>query len=578
MANPPLRNLTFPRISYGTHQTPWNLEEFLYIDACLLSRPDAAIALANGKLGKLEHSRIPLVSAIHDTMTAKLERGLAGNTAVGQLDQLRRFWTWAEAADMELTLESVIGTYQAWCDALLRRVQINKDMAPDVARKSGRTVGDLLARSTGFPKEKSGAAWVRTTALERLRAKRALVPSSSKQDLSKTFEFGHFLTDLCRSLDVAAICGELPIRFQRRSGELVILASGLHFPERTVEELSTPGSRRRALRARAPLERGGQATRVRAAPINLRIEAELSLFIAQTGMSLSQACKLRRCHYRWQSDGEDLLAYRTYKGRRAGEAEFRCFKAYRSHLAVYLSWLDELYKDGDAEDGRLFPFNYTQKVPAERTLPKFKSLRTICRANSIRFFPTTHLRKTRVNWLLRYLKDPELTAAMSGHSKGVMLSNYVQPNHQVAIAEIARFHQATDPSVASPEGGRCVGNGRNPKPIREIPPEAPRPDCISAEGCLFCMQQRDVMSADYCWKLATHARLKLVELALNKHVQKDKVHPNERVVDRILLKLGAIAAVNKTTALWVSDATDAVKSGRYHELWDGHLSLLEILT
>jgi len=265
----------------------------------------------------------------------------------------------------------------------------------------------------------------------------------------------------------------------------------------------------------------------------------------------------------------------VYKGRRSGDAIFRCYKAYKDHFQRYLTWLD---KTGLSEiDGRLFPQQSRSMITVKGQKVRFYTTKTLFEKVEIPFINPQEIRKTRVNWLLRRSHNLELTADQMAHDKEVLLRDYEKPHHQSASAEIIQFHKATDPVIASPGPGNCVDGSHNPTPISGIAHEAPKPDCISPEGCLFCTKHRDVMSADYCWKLASHARIKRLETDLYKSPQKGAEHPAYRVIERITAKLDAISAGSAVRATWVQDAIDAVRSGRYHPHWDGHIKLLEAI-
>lgn len=162
------------------------------------------------------------------------------------------------------------------------------------------------------------------------------------------------------------------------------------------------------------------------------------------------------------------------------------------------------------------------------------------------------------------------------HDKEVLLRDYERPHHQRATVEILDFHKATDPAFAPPGPGMCVDSGLTPVPIDGISLIAPKPDCISPEGCLFCSKHRDIMNADYCWKLASHAKIKSLETSLYKPPLKQEVHPAYLVIERINQKLAAISSGSKVRATWVRDAKDAVRSGRYHPNWSGQIKLLEV--
>ena len=85
------------------------------------------------------------------------------------------------------------------------------------------------------------------------------------------------------------------------------------------------------------------------------------------------------------------------------------------------------------------------------------------------------------------------------------------------------------------------------------------------------------MSFDYCWKLASHAKIKSLETNLYKPSTKQEAHPAYHVINRINQKLDAIASGSEIRATWVKDSRDSVRSGRYHPSWNGHIQLLEVI-
>jgi hypothetical protein len=88
--------------------------------------------------------------------------------------------------------------------------------------------------------------------------------------------------------------------------------------------------------------------------VNLRIEAELLILIAQTGMNLTQAANLKLGRFSYQSHLNGYQVRRLYKNRRKGEVEFEIYSAYRDHFERYLAWCRELLPNDDTN--RLFPF------------------------------------------------------------------------------------------------------------------------------------------------------------------------------------------------------------------------------
>lgn len=560
-----LPDLTFPKMAYGTHAVPWDLRTLLVKGGAQAKRSVARLPL-EGPI----RSRIPFVARLHEVINGDLERGASPHTVKSTLNNLYSFFAWSDEAFGSINENNALLAYKAWTESLVVTIRGGSRVLSETrAYRMATTVGGILARALRLNVHR-GSTLVRATRLKKpKRTRTALSSKADKQNLDEAFAFGQFTFELAKSLSLEAIRGPLPVLVSFSSGQTLHLGGGLRSPLKKAEESST-GNLARFLGMRASLAPGQSAT-TRHRLVNLRIELELLLLCAHSGMNLAQAASLPRSKFRFQSDGEYV---RVYKARRQGEVVFRIFKRFRSHFETYISWLDTVF-DGQ-DDKRLFPFIYVGKIPAQHMLPVFSAVRKHCKDLHIKFVPPSTLRNTRVNWMIRRSGDPSLTAEMHAHLKETLLSQYEKPHHQRAASDINRFHRATDPSLAAPGPGLCADTKRNPLAVLEKPKEAPEPDCISPDGCLFCQHHRDVSTKDYCWKLACHSHIKLIELSRYKPpTNGPSMHPAEAVVDRIAEKMGAIAISSEMRAAWVKEATDRVRAGRFHPAWDGFIQLLE---
>lgn len=551
--------------------------------------------IREGTLGAVIEDRIPLIERIHAALSTWVAAGAAKSTVVNACSTFYMFCAWVDEAGGMLAIDTCAALFRDWTEVLLRRVRA-KELLYKAAYHHAARCATLLVRAVGALGESAGtnmaAQLLSQTRMQPLRnSKNPIGTNSDKQNLQKTFEFGHLLTDLCLGLGIDVIRGPLPVVVTLRDGRRTQLKSGLRRQDivsqngRVVRiEAQAEGAPKVRVSHISRLRRaalsGDEAivdNRARASLLTLRVEAEMLMFVAQTGMNISQAAALKREDYRWKTEGEDAIALRVHKGRRGGEVIFRCFKVYRAHLERYLEWIDRTGMG--ALDERLFPILHTHfgKFPAEKRTLQFYATRAFCKALGVTFFGPRQLRKTRVNWLLRKSRDPDITADMAAHTKETLLRDYEQPNHQVAVMEILRFHEATDPTIQPPGPGRCVSKGRQPEPIPGCLPQAPQPDCSSPEGCLFCTHHRDVLSGEYCWKLASHRRLKLLEVAFWRPQKGDVIHPANLVVDRVTAKLEKIREGSAVRAQWVNDAEGNVRAGLYHPIWDMHITVFEAL-
>jgi hypothetical protein len=572
-----LPDLTFPGVAFGTHETPWDMRVYLYAGGAKLSIKKALGAIERGELGEPLDGRLNLIRGVHAAIKVNVEAGSSTTTIAAGLRKLKQFIVWAEGEKRSLALEDVRATFLAWADHLHYRHAIRRDLSPSVAYQYAHGVAVLLGGALGlhYPSGKGKSALLTQTRLRSWRStKRVLGTESDKQNLESAFTFGRLLADMCEGLDLAAVRGPLPVILRLSDRRTLLLKSNKRFAEKPLSALSK-ANRSASARSRSALPPGAEIIgKSRESLLNQRVEAELLIFMSQTGMNLQQAFQLRREDYRWRTDGDDVIAYRVFKGRRHGEAVFRAFKVYRLHLERYRTWLKET--GISARDERLFPLTATHMFRAENSPPALSATKAVCRRLGVRFHGPQALRATRLNWLLRRSDDPLLAAEMTAHTVRVSQRVYAQPHHQRATSEITRFHAASDPTLQSPGAGRCADGRRQPRPIPDFPIEAPEPDCANPEGCLFCVYHRDELSDDYCWRLASARYLKSLELALYRSSQRVPVHPATPVIERIGAKLRAIARIGEREASWVLDAEERVRLSMFHPHFEAITELAQV--
>lgn len=572
-------DLSFPNIPVGSHGAPLDLRLFLYPGAAAIERRKVGPMVDRGELGKPVLERLPLLTKIHDVLQAKLVGGGTGAaaTVASDIGNISRFVSWIDRNNYVLTVDGLLTVFDAWVESLIRSYQIEKTISQQAAYLYAARMADVVGRVCDVQGARAGRTILKRTRMRNPYVNaRGVTRKSDKQSLDSAFKYGSFLADLCKSLTSDVVAGPLPIRIEPRIAKPVFIRGYLKQTEE-VPKAFAGKSRQRAKRLRSPLSDKASAIEERPSVLNIRIEAELAVFVAQTGMNLTQAARLHHERYRWQTDGDEVRAFRVYKGRRSGEVIFRCFKIYREHLQRYLTWLDEIGLS--SIDERLFPFIIHKRViPSGTRIPGFGAIKMLCSEAGVTYVSPRSLRKTRVNWLIRRTKDSTLTAAMAAHTEETLLRQYEEPHFQAVVVEITRFHLRSDPAFTPSSGdGLCARSTGAPLWADGSPEEAPSPDCISPEGCLFCAYHRDVMSKEYCWKLASHSRLKILELSLYRPSVSASNHPATAVVDRIEAKLISIAGNSRVHEGWVKDARDAIRSEHYHPTWSEQIQLLESL-
>ena len=560
---PRIPDLTFPMVEYGAHETPWSLESLLFKAAPRRHRHAAPIALRTSKreLGE----RLPLAIKFHESICGRLVAGASRHTAKKHIVVLKRFYAWMDANDLIPSMDLVAMHYVAWTDHLLHRVTVSKSLSARAALEDASTVGAQLADVLD-----QRVSLLRLTRIRKLSKVRSPFSTGTKENLDNSFQAGRALLDIANALTADVVFGTLPVQIQFRSGALVEEWSGL-IPADRVKCLD-PSTRRPAVRngvlaARAAWE-SDKTKRTRYPLLNLRIESEMLIFIAQTGMNLAQAVRLEHGNFTYRSHLDGYEVRRVFKGRRQGEVEFQIFSEYRLHFERYLSWLKAAYPTPPA---RLFP----QSSPVTRSPDvalTFRSARRVFTKLGITFVGPRQLRKTRVNWLLRNLGDRSIAAEMSQHSLQTQLRSYDHPDHQIAASEISQFLAAGEYWAASPGPGICVNATPEAIPIK--PNLAPDPDCISPAGCLFCANHRDIDSFDHIWSLATYRFYKAIEVGLYRTANSEGI-PAHAVVERASAKLHDIGSSSVERADWLREANARLTEGNFHPRWAGFIGICE---
>jgi len=571
MHNPQIPDLSFPDADYGMHQTPWDLRRFLYKGGAAAKTREVSHLIAEGKLGDPVVARLPLVLKIHEKIRGDFAAGVSQRTTKQLLVSIRYFYRHADEASQELTLDNARQHFVEWVAHLHQQMRM-RALAHTTTYSWAAVIAKLLAEVLELP---SSRILLREARMKKPNARKEILGrQSDKQNLADTFSLGHALLDIVEALPAETVTGPLPVLIRFRTGEVLEEWSGLMAPNRIaeIEGGHNKPSRLRNLIRQQMIRRQDTSLQTRFPLVNLRLEAELLIFIAQTGMNLAQAFKLKVGHFTYQSHIDGYLVRRQYKNRRRGEVEFEIYSEYRTYFQRYLTWRKLIFPNDP--EGLLFPF-VAAPGKSVRQQVVFEAIKRRCAALGVSYIGPRTLRRTRINWLLRQLNDPDMTSEMAQHAKETLLGVYENPNHHIAMAEIANFHCKTDPAIALPGPGICI----NPQPIAfiDIPPSVPQPDCISPAGCLFCSHQRDIDSFDYVWSLASYRYLKSLEQSRYRTPSSlPAEHPVLLVIARINAKLKAFKTSSEIRAQWMLEALARVDEGDYHPKWFGFIELSEL--
>ncbi|MBI3776001.1 MAG: site-specific integrase [Gammaproteobacteria bacterium] len=560
-----LPDLTFPDVAYGVRETPRDLRCLLYRGGAGANARKVGAMIDAGKLGIPLVERIELVKKIHEVIANFLGRGGRRATVEGRIDSLRKFFHWADETGNPLDLESVADNYLHWTDALQQRVRVGKGLSERSAHYSGSVVGWVLDRVIGRSKP-----IVKLTHLRKQpRGTRAVGAEADKRNLSDIFAFGRVLLDISDGLSIGAIWGPLPVLIPLRNGKVLNEWSRLKRPE----TLKPPNPKKlwqakynakQSVKTRADYE-ADRTLRTRYPLVNLRIEAEMHMFMGQPAVNLAQVHQLRMDQWKFKPSTHGYEV-RAYKHRRWGPVVFEIYSEYRKLFEAYLKWRKAIFPHDD--DGLLFPLVGDGRSPEKR--PTFELLKTRCLRAGIKYMPPSMLRNTNVNWMLRRTNDPDLTAEEKQHSTKTLIGIYEKPSQQRAMVQIKGYWAKHDPAQVAAGPGSCIG--KEPEPMHDIPATATKPDCQTPAGCLFCVNQRDIDSLDHVWSLASYRLLKSFELTAHRQPASNKpqpTHPAELAIDRLTAKLAYIRSSSAKRETWVQEALLRIEEGRYHQDWAG---------
>lgn len=560
-------DFTFPSIPVGEGETSPSLRKLLYKGGASLPVDKANEAIEKGLLGHVLPDRVALVSKIHEAINGTLVGGGSAQTAREQIAGIARFVAWAESAGAVLTLSDVQNTYVDWAEHLLHRATVVKNVSEKTIHHYAAFVGSMLDRVLERATPMIGLTRIRKPA----EGKKPQGTQADKQNLQTTFAFGHLLQDICDGLPLKVIRESYVVRIPLQQGGEIELRMG----ERPLpEELRQPSNVRRSKEsALAYAADPSLDQRFRRDMVNLRILAELLMFIGQTGINLTQAQGLPLKNFSYSSD-IDGYKVREYKKRRGGDVLFEIFREYRSHFERYLDWRRQLFP----KEKRLFPL--IRPSARDDAQLAFNPIKTACKQAGVAWACPRMLRNTRVNWLLRRSGDPDMTAEMAQHSKQMLLTVYQIPSQQRAMSEVTRFWQNHDPALAGEvpllavAPGECDGK---PKAAIAKPQSAPAPDCRRPSGCLWCEQYRDVDTFDYVWSLACFRHLKVLEVSKLPPERKEGavIHPAKHVIQKISGKLTWFRESNNTRREWVEESLLRVEEGHYYKEWSFLIEAVE---
>ncbi|WP_282365907.1 hypothetical protein [Pseudomonas sp. PS02290] len=561
--------LDFPKLPYGSIGTKHDLRLLAYKGGANYRRDLGRARMERKELGEMINDRLPLLRAFHDVITSMIVLGYSVVYIKKLLGIIKHFYEWGEQAKIDLTHENAVAGFYNYADYLALRVRAEKSIKYITARNELKALDYVLGKVLGFERGITKNTWFNSSQASSGTRK------SDKTNLADVSRFGKALLSIVNTLTIEKIYGTLPIEITLPCGNVLVEYCGLRKPEST--KLNSPEISEKSKNALLKARRrraDDHSPKTRHTVINLRIEAELLIFISQTSLNLAQAATMLTSKFRFETADDMINVYRVFKRRRQGEAEFTIFKAYREVFAKYLKWRDDIF---GGDDNRLFPIWYSNAIPAGSDRRAFEILGRRLRPLGYTIYKAMALRSLRSNWLLRKTLDPGITAEMAQHTKETLFKHYAKPHHQTAAIEISRYLKFVDKPTDSSLIGLCESKSGPSANLNKISVLRPEPDCRNPAGCLFCIYHIDIDSQDYIWKLCTLRHLKKIELnnATPPH-KASPSHPAREVADIINRKLAAYSQSSQKRADWLTESNDRILEGNYHPAFSAFIEIMEL--
>ena len=554
-------DLTLQGLLLGPREEPLDLSRLLYKGAASTHEKNVRKAIESGQLGRPQMERLPLLVEIHRHWQAAIAaKTLAEWSIRERWRALKNICCFAETNNKPLTTTNVLNLYLAYCEYTKRR----KDIKPETKYSYSQTLAMVIAPVLG-------------TDANKLQWKTKIAPpkrtgsQTAKESLDSTASFVQTMLHTISHLSDEAIRGPLPVVLSYPSGNEHMIHCGLEL--RPTDSLKTDAYKlKRALECR---ERrlNDTSNRARARLINLRIDAELLIFINQTSSNLTQALQLTADRFSFQSDRNYYRVY-AWKGRARHDVELRIEKSYRPHFEEYLKWRAAIFPND--QDGLTFPFVWNDGDKAmQRTSWGFPEARKLMKAIGQPFVNSQQLRKTVGNFVKRNASR-QTAAELLSNTEKTFRDSYEEVHHQTSTRELVRFWAEVEGSV----GVLAVGPGACLKPQPQLhddaPAGSPKPDCEGGAGCLFCDKNRDLRSFDHVWNLTSFHHLKLAEFNADRTpFGRKNNHPAALTIERVAAKLDALKALSGECAEWVEEARFRVQEGRYHPFYSAAFNILE---
>jgi hypothetical protein len=276
---------SLPPLIVGTHRsgpTAWDMRVFL-CRGLSSTRKQCALYLINdiAKILDYRPTRLPLVLALREAVDDRFDTTRSHRTVITNFGALKQFFVYCDNHDLDPTTSNVAEAFRNW---------VEHERKPDGHKEANEiSVYSRINRAASLLADACGLDRLLLTLPARLekpkRSKIALGTEADKQHIQRAFSFGICVASIIECLSHSAILGQLPIPLTLGTSRISLFSGYVRdsiIERQQLQSLCKPrtgetDAKRAALFARGTLKQ-------RYSLVNLRMEAELLLFISQTGL------------------------------------------------------------------------------------------------------------------------------------------------------------------------------------------------------------------------------------------------------------------------------------------------------
>ena len=217
-----MKNYCIENLSYGSHETKWDLSILIYRNASLVNRRTVLNSINNKVYGEIEHGRVEVVDKIYEYIQFRIEKGSSNRTIKSELEKLFLFVKWCDAHNKLFHKDTFVYDFIEWVNFEIKNAR-DKNFDEYVTYKKSCVVARILSLSQqleGYKDPKS--LLMRTNLKESYRpVKKDLVENE------KVFNFGKLLKTIVNSLTINIVRGELPIVIKFSEDRQIILKGNI---------------------------------------------------------------------------------------------------------------------------------------------------------------------------------------------------------------------------------------------------------------------------------------------------------------------------------------------------------------